>query len=144
MVEPNTPRGEDTTLIPGRRRKHPVIMGALLGAVIGTMLVMAVTLLGGAEDWYLLGIGGTVDGALLGMVVGAARREHQTNQDRPRPRRPVRAICLWAAFGLCISLALAPMLEQSVPISAILGLAVGTVAGAIISSTRQSSTTSLE
>src|SRR5262249_20849105 len=99
---------------------------------------MGVTLLGGAADWYLLAIGGTVDGALLGVVIGAAVREHQLRSDRARTQRPVRVIALWAAIGLCIGLALAPMLEQSRGLGALVGLAGGTVTGGLLVRARTS------
>jgi hypothetical protein len=99
---------------------------------------MAITLLGGAADWYLLGIGGTVDGALLGAVIGAAVREHQPGDDRSRTHRRVRVISLWAAIGLCIALGLSTMLEQSTLVCALLGLAVGTVTGGALARVRAS------
>jgi hypothetical protein len=116
--------------------RAPLVAGALLGAAGGTAVMMAVTLFAGAPDWYLIGLGGTFDGAFLGVIVGAIVREHQAGRDRTRTHGLLRVICVWAGIGLCVSLALAIMMGLPWPVSALVGTALGTAIGAIISRIR--------
>lgn len=62
---------------------------------------MAVALLAGASDWYLIGLGGIFNGAFLGAIVGAIFGEHQGEGPDAGAWQPMRTIGLCAGIGCC-------------------------------------------
>ena len=113
----------------------PVILGAGIGAAFGAAFVAAISLLCGAPDWYLLGLGGAFDGALLGAVVGAIVREKQAGH--VKPKGTIRITLLWAGVGACTALAVAVVTDGSVAIWAVIGTGLGALLGITLAKGRQ-------
>jgi hypothetical protein len=84
----------------GKSPKRPLVVGAILGGLVGALFGLVITLLnlGGKGDWTLAVPGAVLDGAFLGVIVGAIVRETRAEQgERAAQQGRLRVILLWAA-----------------------------------------------